>query len=328
MKYTSFNKIENEELFDLLSKTEQQAELIRLGIYKLDANTEVDTEFLDFNLINFTRSTDKVNIGDVIQYNQEYYYINPEIYVAIYYKAGFIVHIHEELTSDILDRQIEHIKTLIPKKTELLEFLINRRNEYLKKYLNLMHNYPNFLDGLKNPQDYGFESIDHLITASIKESNEILHDFVFNKLLEDNTLTKVWIEAATLELRIIIINERIDELNNFVPYKQKNPPKPIFKDDGEKIFDFITNESVEEKNTAFFSYLYLFLRSQNKTYSKTYQNEAYRNYVLNRSLIPNGRFRSIQKTTDTEETKFYNIVSQFKTDMKKYYSANERVKKE
>jgi hypothetical protein len=321
MTNIDFKKIENVELFKSRSELEQQSELIEQGIYTLEDNNDEDF-FINPTLTYSIKTDNNVEIGEFFNHNNQYYYVNSSIYDSIYDQLGFIMYIHEEAASSLIERQIEHIITLIPKKSEAIEMLKNKRNEYLEKYLILMEEFPTFIDGLKQPESYGFESVDQLVIESIKEAYEIVSDFVLQLPLEDNKLTKLWIEIVTLESKITMINTKIDELNNFAPLKQNTLQNKIFKDDGEKIFIFLVNETLEEKNTAFFSYLYLFLRSQNKTGSKNYQNKAYREYVLKKSIITTSSYKSIQKTTDNNENKQYNIVNQFKIDLKKYYSQN------
>lgn len=322
MKKNSFKKLKNIELFKSLTEFEQREVLIANRIYTLERDENQDYSIINPTLVESVKTDNNVLLGEFFKHNDKNYFVNPRVYELIFEDLEWYIYIHEEKASWLIEIQIQHIISLIPKKNEAIEILLTKRNEFVNRYFMLMEEFPTFIDGLKQPENYGFENADQLVLASIKEDYQTISDFILKTPLDFNRLTNIWTEVRTLDLKIKAINEKIDELNNFTQNRKDNQIK-IFKDDGEEIFNFLVSETVEEKNTAFFSYLYLFLRSINKTISKGYQNKAYREYVLSTSSIVNSSYKSIQKTSEKDNSKQYNVVKQFKINLKKYYSLNE-----
>jgi hypothetical protein len=324
MEKEIFKFIENEYLFNSLLEKEQQAELVKLGIYVLSKEPQIFPFITKSHTFKHIDVPQKFIIGYEFEMAGKLYVIDQTVIYTLYHKLLWRAMGLAGQIADEFSKQIDHLVLLISNNQEALLLIKKKKKSYLEEYSTLMSKNNEFIDSLKNPREYGYESRKEFLISEIEQDESLIKIYVLNQKIEESSMFKILAKTFSLESSIEECNTKIEELSipdNYSIAKPSNHSHStlIFREDGEEIFNALISLTVKEKNTAFFSYLYLFLRKKEKTFSPKYQNKKYRVFVVNQKLIDS--FASIQKTDDDNpKSEKNNCFEIFEEDLKKYYS--------
>lgn len=283
-------------------------ELISRGIYK---KNEADWTS------NLLKVENSIELSHYLHYNSSNYTLNEEISDEIFEQLEFFI---EHIDCDFESNKKKFFLKLnayidVDKKIKFLKKLYKKDYVKLTKDHDVLIYFGQEENGFTSWKDYIVHSIDSsLIKQHLKD------EILFYK----TDVIKIWSEYRSLKSLTDLYLKTIEKLSNpknnaSNKTKKKSHAQLIFREDGEEIFNALISLTVKEKNTAFFSYLYLFLRKKEKTLSPNYQNKKYRVFVLNQKLIDS--FAGIQRTDDENpKSEKNNCFEIFEEDLKKYYS--------
>jgi hypothetical protein len=131
---------------------------------------------------------------------------------------------------------------------------------------------------------------------------------------------KLWVKFYRKRNLIEFCKKKIIELENLL---DENKLKPtyidlVFSKDSEKLFFYIVEKYTKDKNTAFFSYLYFFLRDVVKVLKTTgNDNKDYRYFITDLYKIS---FSRIQVTGSRNQFKKHEMVDLFNKYTHEYYT--------
>lgn len=319
----NFNLL-HEESFKLLSDNEQKEFLIECGIYlyvPMPKFCPVLYETHHYNE-NFKMQTWKFGIGDEMFYMKKTYEFNPAILERIYQK------LISELEDNIIflnryrfEEYIMTVKSISISNQELISRLERKRELVSDEYVNLTLEYPEFVNGFTNFNVYGYESLKQYVISCINEETEerVIEDFLFNRDIFQSFIPKIWYKTTSLLQEINFLKEQIIKLSSTTS-STDNRIELIFKKDGYQLFDFIVSHYPSKKDTAFFSYLFFYLKIKSEILIISDDSKLYRNFIVeNYGLLSYSR---IQKTTSikeiTKEKKTFELLDIISD---KFYSA-------
>lgn len=307
--------------FYLLSSFEQQRQLISKGVYTfLEFQTEKPFEPIDSIFPIIKRSEEKpFFIGDMIAMYNKRYDISPNLLAEILekIKSRIIYKVEDDFRRN--QTEIWHLIVLSYSNKDAVELLKEKRKEYLNSYLNEFKLAEcGYIYSSKNIEEENYDIYSEFSNTDLSDQIELIKDYLFTaggSIQKAAHITDFWHKVILLEQSIKECSKKINELETINFKNQIKQPNPelsilIFKKQGEIIFNYVVSKYPKEKNTAFFSYLYFFLKDDLKLLLITgNDSKDYRNFIINKYNIS---FSRIQKSKSENQYKREEIITLFK----------------
>ncbi|MDI6049420.1 hypothetical protein QLS31_06230 [Flavobacterium sp. XS2P24] len=315
MEKEVFKYIENEYLFNSLSEIEQQAELVELGIYVLSKEQQIFPFITKSHTFRHICVSRKFMIGYEFELDGKLYEIDQPVIYTLYLKLYWSVLGHASRIADELSKQIDHLVLLISDNQEALILIKNKKDSYLEEYSTLISKNNEFIDCLKNPSEYGYESTKEFILSEIEQDILLLKTYILNKNIEKTNIFKLLCKTYSLQNCIETCNTKTEELNIPGNYSINKPSNNtlsalIFKDNGEEIFNYIVFGYQEEKKQAFYNYLYYFLKDNLKKLKLADEHSnTYTNYVIQKGFLK--EYGRMQKSRSLKNKKHNSMMNLF-----------------
>lgn len=265
--------------------------LIEKRIYVEDPSLK--DYFVDNELVDFTTYSN-YTFGIEGLYKNKSYTLNPDLYKEIYDVVKFII--ENSFEYSLLADKHSVVCQLLGFLTneEKIKFLKEKYKEswllgeerslfllFMDKWNGVENNYVSWYDHIYDCLTYDGKFIAYFLSAS---SFQLLDDSSFFE-----TDYRRWLDFYRLKKLQLFIKSEIDELQNSSSNGKSRPGKKkefkaeeFFTAGGLEMFDLIVKHWKDEKNQAFFSDIYHYLRSKGKLNTNTKTSEGYTNYVLNR----------------------------------------------
>lgn len=308
LKSFDFNTI-NRESFPVLLNSGIFNELELSNCYKSSDN------YFGIELDNDTWS-----FGDFFLFKGKEYYLKKEIYTEMVFRKNWTLKSFSNVNFITNQIEVSIENELIPKnKIQIIDdnFKLYFNQIRNKEYYSLFKNQTEtndykcweeyFIDEIVEKQNFDFlvnflKGNNDYIPSEIKQQWE---DYFLVSEISDYCNLKITAILCTEESGINEkpnINYQSEPINNLADF--------IFKPNGEKMFNFLTSKYPQNKNTAFFSYLYFYLKDDLKLLFVTGNDSLeYRNHVIKRFNIS---FKRIQKTDSKNKYKRDLILELFK----------------
>ena len=308
-------RINNKLNFINLTVNDKKTELIRVGIYipvKIKYNTANNFE-------------EEIKIGYFFNLNEVTYDVNPLFIEAISDNIIYIVHVLADAAASRLETDIQDLLKFNPDSQNVINFLKDKKKEYIHKFLNLKDfeiGFPFIESPLATPEE-PWEKVLEMVVEAINEFDfldELFDCMTSEKYFEENRFVKVWIEAAAFESCIYVCNEGINEIekgfkeeildindNTFSVPKSTNAtvkkinPDMIFKKQHISLFQYIVTSYSDKKNKAFYSYLYRYFSQEKYLLKNLKSSVPYNRYLVENHFIDKFS-KVIQRTTDDSDT--------------------------
>lgn len=300
--------------FIMYSEEEQKNILIDQNVYIEGKSKEIFKDDV-FDPIYMRRSSEKiVYLGKDFSQNGKDYFLNPEFINEIFINTIDTFHVHKKKYIDDNLITLKYSYEIIKIEKQKISFINKLSKAETKKYQeNLQKKIFRDLHDSNNDKARGYETL----KKHLKNNYEDLADYLFG--LNNITNFQIFISLSRFERIKSILDfcesyndKRANELNKNNEQKKDKLEisKLIFKEDGEEIFNYIVSKYPKEKNTAFFSYLYFFMRDDLKLLIITSDdNKDYRSYVTNKYSIS---FARIQKSQSVKEFKRNDTIKLFR----------------
>ncbi len=255
-------------------------------------------------------------------YNGISYKLNPKIVIEIfeYYKMQiriFEIETMAYLRNSILTRTID-----IDDKNDVLEILKKRRNLIVEKSIKYVLKLGSFTELVDQKTLYN--NTHYEIIYSLLSSQEIENYLSLEIVSYKGTFLKKWEKLQSQNTQIKFYTEKILEVESSktkdLQSNISNNPlnRIIFKHNAEQLFRFIVEKYPKQKNTAFFSYLYFFLKDNLKVLQITgNDNKDYRDFIIS---LYNISFKRIQNASSENQYKKIEMFKLFDEYSQDYYS--------
>lgn len=304
LKGFNFEKINKESFLTLISS----------GIfdeYELTSTYKNDDDY-------FTLDSDTMEFGDFFIFNRKEYHLKKEIIFEMIYVKNWCLETFEN--ANYITNEIE---TLVISEFQLenkLRILEENYKKYFdqitdKKYYGLYKN-ESFTDGYENWKQYIISDI--IDNENYKSAAKFLN--------RDSTFFSDEIESQWNDYFVFSkISDYCEEKRNLLlGFKETNlfeNPKPslsdiIFKNNSEEIFKYIVSKFSQEKNKAFFSYLFHYFSDNDLLYKdKPKSSRDYSNYLISEKHLDTFS-KVIQRVTENSETekKIFQLFKKYHTD--------------
>ncbi len=257
--------------------------------------------------------------GDFFIQNRKEYHLKKEVYIEMISlkELHFIFENFERFTKEI--EVLVYAEFILENKLKVL-------NENYKKYFNQIRNkqyYPLFknqilTDGYESWEQYfiddivgneNYASVVKFLTGNNKFINTEIENqwndyYLFSQISDYLEKKRNEILNIKIEFSDLIKNNIFNEI--------------IFKENAEDLFSYIVTKYPKTKNTAFFSYLYFFMKDNLKLlYTIGNDSKDYRMYI-NKLFKLN--FSRIQNTSSENQYKKNDMFKLFEIYVKEYYS--------
>lgn len=291
--------------------------LIELGVYsELKLENPIEDSFY------WSLKDMEYSFGPELIYNNKLYALSDELHSEIFTTLKYIA---EEYSSSIVEQD--------------LNILISELNGFIKVdekiiFLKLKHqklwepndNTDQFMiymgfsksEIYKNWEDYvinylSFDGHYYEFYLSLKGRKEVEESIFYNNIYKN------WVNFYRLKNLIEFCKEKINEFEANSKQSENSLSQLIFKNDGYKVFEHIVSKYSEEKNKAFFSYLYSFLRTKDKIIKDRIDNKDYRDFIYEHFGIKMSRvIQSSPNNPKTESERHETFLNYMKT-----YSVND-----
>ncbi len=307
MKDLNFNDLEISDFpflgklynhnFDKLSDREQKKLLIKNKIYVIDDEKIV----LQSNVID---KNYKFQIGDDFVLSSKNYTVNDELideicqYMADDVKSSMAQPI--DISKKTIQLYSEHLLT----DREKDDFY---RKEHQDFFAKIKENENFFM--YNDPEAWHYPSWEYYVGEEVRSGDaKLIEQHVFN----NGDGYTFFCDISETWQDLFYFTEMLSFLKSRIKIREViSASKLIFKSNGEELFDFIVAQYPKEKNSAFFSYLYFFLRDDVKLLQLTSNDSKdYREYVINKFKIP---FARIQLNKSDESYKEKEMKDLFNT---------------
>ena len=172
---------------------------------------------------------------------------------------------------------------------------------------------------------------DELEFGKHKVENDLKHGFIINylkgesdsKYIFPKEICEIWKSCYLFDKTKTYLETKKNKLlgieNIDIKYNKtiSNEELAIFKNDGLQVFNFIVNRHHGKKDTAFFSYLYFYLKDNDKLLLYGNDSIDYRNYITKKFKIS---YKRIQKTDSRNQYKKNDLFILFDKNKDKFYS--------
>lgn len=254
--------------------------------------------------------------------SEKYYELNPLIIEEIFNYYSMLMTIHSIKSNAYYRNSINTRIESINDNYSKLKLLIKNRNKLINKSIKYVYKLNDFVSVFneENQKKEGFNKVFYNFIT-----NEEIENFLTLRILEfEGEFLTEWKKYNLQNIQISCYNEIIENTELLInselkPKIESNPlSKIIFNDDGEKIFTFFVMKYPKSKNTAFFSYLFYYLKDNlNKLLIFGNDSIDYRNYIKELYGIS---FSRIQTTTSSNQYKKTEIFNLFDKYIEEYYS--------
>lgn len=255
-------------------------------------------------------------------HNSTYYKLNPEIVTEIFQYYLTQIKLFEIKKTAYFRNSIQTRTNGINDKIEVLKILKKCRSKLIAKSIDYVEELGDFT-GIIGEEIRNDEYFNKIIYYSL--SSQEIENYLSLKIINtEGVFLANWKKLQLQNIQIKFYNETIQELedsnvNDLKTNIENNSlNKIIFKENAEKLFSFIVTKYPKQKNTAFFSYLYFFLKDKlNLLQISGNDNKDYREYIMNLYNIP---FSRIQNTTSQNQYKKIEVFQLFEKYVTEYYS--------
>lgn len=326
----NFSFIENEYLFKGLSDTEKQKKLIQLGIsiqvhyvfiykdFKKYPYLRQYTEYLRYDAF----PKNKFNICERFIYENKVFKLNPKVSEFIYFKLIKEVEENSGYYLEIEINKFDYLLEYIIDENEKIDFYKKKKLVYQAELAFKMEAAGELISSIKNPQKYAYVDLKESVIDHILQYEVELEQYLLTGDLRCFEFTSFWCRVKFIEQAIEYCNKKILEFGEQLPETTNQPIKRasnllrLFTENGEEIFKFIVGKYDDEKNPAFFCYLYRFLKNKLKVIrTRGVDSAKYRRYILKNFNLDMSRvFKSDVAECYTENDMFElfeNLVIEF-----------------
>lgn len=257
--------------------------------------------------------TDDWDFSDFFLFNRKEYHLKKEIYDELYQSDRNLIEDDNDPAYSIsqIDYEVEK-EFNEQRKLVILE-------HYYKKYFSAIKDKELYLLYKNNTKKHDCNTFADYYRENIQASED--YRCIAQYLKGAGTYYNKELKEAW-ELMFLIANvcdfcvRKKHELANPLQKTQViSEAETIFIDDGESIFSFIMSKYSGNKNPAFFSYLFSYLKENNKTISKGKDSKEYRNYILRNYKIKMSR---IIETSANNQFKKDEMFIKFSNYMQSY----------
>lgn len=263
-----------------------------------------------------------LDLSSEFYHNSTYYKLNPEIITEIF--QYYITQIKSfEITKTAYFRNSIRTRTNgINDKNEVLKILKKCRSKLITKSIDYVVELGEFTE-IIGEEIRNDEYFNKIIYYSL--SSQEIEDYLTCKIISsEGAFLTNWKKLQLQNIQIKFYNETIQELEDLtindlkINIENNSLNKIIFKENAEKLFSFIVTKYPKKKDTAFFSYLYFFLKDKlHLLETKGNDSKDYREYIMNLYKIP---FSRIQNATSKTQYKKIDLFQLFEKYVTEYYS--------
>jgi hypothetical protein len=287
-----------------------------------EEHKEEDRAYFKANNIEYPVLKTSINSFWSDFYNN-YYTFSKSVFTEMEIFDGSKIENYSDADKIILSIDLEIEKTISKKrKKEIINFNYNKYFSLLNE-CDLREQYPLYINGTKHDKLNNWTDLYAEILIDCGQVKPIIDflkgvDYFYNTDMKEDWLViyKVakicgFCKKKKAELKnkdkAFISNDftKLESETNF----DKN--EFTFKDDGLAIFNYVATSYSDKKDPAFFSYLYLFLKSKNKTISQTEDNKKYREYVKMKFGVNMSRIIKSNANSPQKETSMFEIFSTY-----------------
>lgn len=241
----------------------------------------------------------KLEFNDFFLYEKNEYHLKKEIWIDMFKFQSKLIELYHSMSDFSLDNYMVNYHSFVT-KNEKIDYLKKLNTDYLK---HIKHKDLLFLF-IKNEPARGYKSWEEFyVNEMIENENfDILFRFLKGEMEFDRSDTYImWREFRIYKDIIDFIEEKLNNLEQF----NKKIPKTntytdwrsdIFKNkESRELFNYITDNYMDLKNTSFFSMLYKYFQLKKYIILLDNDSKVYKDFVLKNFELEN--FSRIQKQT-------------------------------
>lgn len=250
-------------------------------------------------------------------YNLKHYSFNPKIYSEMEKMDSDKIIYFSDAENLIL--KIEHECEKAFKEENQIKILEKHYSHFYSKIAKCSDDYLLYINGTGTSL---FETFSDIYYDNITGSGDtkMINDFLKGKdYFYNQEMREEWALIYKVSQICKFCKTKLKKIEN-PTFENKLKPdaiEPIFKDDGLDVFNYLLSKYQGKKNNAFFSYLYGFLKENNKILKPVNDNKNYRNFIEKKYC----KISRIIVSEDYSATKI-EMINFFNQQMKTYSVPN------
>jgi hypothetical protein len=284
--------------FKDLKIEEKQKILIEKGIYVLTDETWCIVSIKNNDKIS--SEPKNFDLGDNFMFLERTYVLSEKFTSEVYEYLKADAYASIEMHLDINLKQIELEAKNVKIHGDIIEFYKNQHKDYYEEIKKNIHFFI-----YNEPTAWHYDDWKEFVTAHIGSNKDMieLHLFCEYGYTSFEEICENWQNLIHHSTILTYLEKKI---NN---YNEISLSKLIFKENGEEIFNYIILMYEDDKNQAFFNYLYYFLKDELKKLKlEDEQSNAYKSYVIKKGyLVTYGRMQKARSTNKKTQVRMMNL---------------------